>query len=143
MNVMASLTPNQQRVLHVLQQEQAPLGAYAILKKTGFRGAIQVYRALEKLADFGLARKLETMNAYIAVSVSAQSSPTAFAICDRCGHIHQVADATDIQRLQDDLARMNFKVGRSVVEFHGVCSLCSDESREARHRPPLPKPKQA
>lgn len=140
---MARLTPNQQRVFDVLQQERAPLGAYAILKKTGFRAATQVYRALEKLVDLGLARKLESMNAYITVSTSAQSSPTAFAICDRCGHINEIADASEIKQLQEHLARLNFQVGRIFVELHGVCSLCSDNLREARQRPPLPKPKQA
>lgn len=140
---MNSLTPNQQRVFDVLYQEQASLGAYAILKKTGFRGATQVYRALERLTSLGLARKLESMNAYIAVSAGAQSSPTAFAICDQCGHIHEVADANEIKQLQECLARMNFQVERTVVEFHGLCSLCFENSPEARKRPHVPKPKQA
>ncbi|RBW52142.1 transcriptional repressor [Marinobacter sp. F3R11] len=139
---MTSLTPNQRRVFDVLLQADASLGAYAILKKTGFRGATQVYRALEKLVDLGLARKLESLNAYIAVSAKGQSSPTAFAICDQCGHIHEVVEASEIKQLHECLAQLNFQVERTVIEFHGVCSICSGHSHEDKATPSYPRLKQ-
>lgn len=123
-NAMTKLTRNQRRVLEILQQAEAPLGAYAILKKAGFRGATQVYRALEKLTGLGLAKKLESLHAFVAVSEERQSASTAFAICDQCGHIHEVADAGMIESLHEQLARSNFQVGRTVIEFHGACSSC-------------------
>ncbi|MBU2874557.1 Fur family transcriptional regulator [Marinobacter salexigens] len=139
---MTSLTPNQRRVFDVLLKADASLGAYAILKKTGFRGATQVYRALERLVDLGLARKLESLNAYIAVSAESQSTPSAFAICDHCGHIHEVVEAQEIKQLHECLAQLNFKVERTVVEFHGACSMCSDHSHEAKESPTYTKLKQ-
>lgn len=134
-NAVKDLTPNQRKVFEVLQQAEAPLGAYTILRRAGFRGATQVYRALEGLADQGLVRKLESLNAYIACSIACQSAPTAFAICDQCGLIQEVADAREIKQFQEYLAQSNFHVSRTVVEFHGVCSSCSDRSH-AKEKPP-------
>ncbi|MDO6824885.1 Fur family transcriptional regulator [Marinobacter sp. 1_MG-2023] len=142
LNHMTSLTPNQRRVFDVLLQADASLGAYAILKKTGFRGATQVYRALERLVDLGMARKLESLNAYIAVSAEGHSTPTAFAICDQCGHIHEVVEAQEIKQLHECLAKLNFQVDRTVIEFHGACSLCSGHAYEAKERPTYTKLKQ-
>ena len=123
------LTANQQQVLEVLERADAPLGAYAILGKTGFRGAVQVYRALEKLIDLGLAKKLESLHAYIRVSPKDKTDPTAFAICDYCGHIHQLTEAEEVDKLHNCLAQMDFEANKSVIEIHGACSDCARRNR--------------
>lgn len=136
---MTTLTPNQHRVFEVLRNAEAPLGAYAIVKQAGFRGAVQVYRAMERLTELGLAKKIESLNAYVAVSGKSHSGPTAFAICDQCGHIDEVADAQEVTQLHRCLADLNFQVGQTVVEFHGVCSLCSGHSGNALRKAPRKK----
>ena len=126
---MIRLTSNQRKVLEVLEQTGKPIGAYAILEQTGFRGAVQVYRALEKLIDLGLAQKLESLHAYIRVSPKDETELTAFAICDHCGHIHQLTEAREIRQLHECLAQMDFAVCRSVIEIHGACSTCVSSKR--------------
>ncbi|WP_323750385.1 transcriptional repressor [Marinobacter sp.] len=126
---MIRLTSNQRKVFEALEQAGKPIGAYAILEQTGFRGAIQVYRALEKLIDLGLAKKLESLHAYICVSQKAEIAPTAFAICDHCGHIHQLKEVREVRQLHECLAQMDFEVCRSVIEIHGACSTCASRKR--------------
>ena len=63
------LTKNQGLVFDVLSHSQGPLSAYTILDKLrdhGFRAPLQVYRALEKLLEFGLVHRLESINAFVA-----------------------------------------------------------------------------
>jgi len=115
----------------VLQQEQAPLGAYAILKKTGFRGATRVYRALDRLGDLGFVRKLESLNASIACSDRGKASPAAFLICDQCGWIREIVDARKMKELQASLGQSDFQVVRAVVELHGICSSCAGRTTHA------------
>lgn len=129
MDSMIRLTSNQRRVFEVLEQAGKPLGAYAILEQTGFRGAVQVYRALEKLINLGLAQKLESLHAYISVSPIDETKPAAFAICDHCGHIHQLSEAREVRKLHECLAQMDFEVCRSVIEIHGTCSTCASNKR--------------
>jgi len=128
---MDNLTANQRRVLEVLQQADAPLGAYAILKEAGFRGATQVYRALDRLGDLGFVRKLESLNSFIACSDRDKASPAAFLICDQCGWIRELVDAREIKELQASLGQSDFQVVRAVVELHGICSSCAGRATHA------------
>ena len=67
------LTANQQRVLATLQEASSPLSAYALLdrlREAGFGAPVQVYRALERLAEQGLVHRLESLNAYVSCSHS-------------------------------------------------------------------------
>jgi len=139
---MDNLTANQRRVLEVLQQADAPLGAYAILKETGFRGATQVYRALDRLGDLGFVRKLESLNAFIACADQGRASPAAFLICDQCGLIHELADAREIKELQASLDQSNFQVIRAVVELHGICSSCAGRATHAEKVSPSNRSRQ-
>ena len=63
------LTNKQALVMNLLGKTKGPLSAYAILDQlhdSGFRGPVQVYRALEKLMELGLVHRLETLNAFVA-----------------------------------------------------------------------------
>ena len=63
------LTKNQTLVLSVLEESSIPLSAYTILERLGehgLRAPPQVYRALDKLLDLGLAHKLASMNSFLA-----------------------------------------------------------------------------
>ncbi len=83
------LTKNQTLVLSVLEKSSIPLSAYTILERLsehGLRAPPQVYRALDKLLDLGLAHKLASMNSFLACQHTQCGSHqvTSFAICDGC-----------------------------------------------------------
>ena len=62
------LTKNQALILDCLKQARQPLGAYTILKNLqskGIRAPLQVYRALDQLADKGLVHKIESLNSWM------------------------------------------------------------------------------
>ncbi|GAA5231946.1 transcriptional repressor [Verticiella sediminum] len=125
MSAHRKLTANQQRVLEALRQGPGALSAYALLERAGFSGPSQVYRALDKLMGLGLVRRLESLNAYICCSGSGACRPTAFAICDCCGHIDEMVDGPLAQCLQCMANHLDFKLDRAVVEVHGRCSACA------------------
>jgi Fur family zinc uptake transcriptional regulator len=63
------LTKNQSLVMGALTNSDGPLSAYTILDQLrdhGFRAPLQVYRALDKLVEFGLVHRLESLNAFVA-----------------------------------------------------------------------------
>ena len=58
------LTINQQTVLNLLELSKEPLKAYAILfdiQKKGIKSPLQVYRALDKLIEFGKVFKIDSI----------------------------------------------------------------------------------
>lgn len=124
------LTTNQQRVLTTLRQASEPLSAYALLdrlREQGFSAPMQVYRALERLANDGLVHRLATLNAYVPCNhaVDCQHGFRAFAICDQCGHVDEFSErdlGRCINRWTESKA---FSLRSSTIELHGKCADCA------------------
>ncbi|MGE0232941.1 MAG: Fur family transcriptional regulator [Flavobacteriaceae bacterium] len=125
-----ALTRNQQAVLDVLSQATAPLSAYGILdvlRPAGFRAPLQVYRALDKLVETGLAHRIESMNAFVACASPEDIHPEAivFMLCEKCGQTVEVADHKVAHRI-DELCRMNaFHGQKQTIEIRGLCARCA------------------
>ena len=63
------LTKHQTLVLSALSREESPASAYTLLahlQAEGLRAPQQVYRALDKLIEYGLVHRVETMNSFVA-----------------------------------------------------------------------------
>lgn len=124
-----ALTRNQHLVLGALTHAEGPLSAYSILDQLrgdGIKAPLQVYRALDKLLEMGLAHRLESLNAFVACANGHdhKSGLTAFAICETCGRVDEFADEIVQQRLADWTLARGFKADRTTVEIRGHCATC-------------------
>ncbi|WP_280191618.1 Fur family transcriptional regulator [Delftia sp. PS-11] len=124
------LTTNQQRVLTALRQASEPLGAYALLdrlREHGFSAPMQVYRALERLANDGLVHRLATLNAYVPCNhaVDCQYGLRAFAICDQCGHVDEFSGRDLGRSIGRWTKSKSFALRSSTIELHGKCAACA------------------
>ena len=67
------LTPIRRQVLEVLLGSHKPLGAYEIMDRAAADGTrpapITIYRALDFLRDNGLVHRIESRNAFVALSL--------------------------------------------------------------------------
>jgi len=126
----ADLTKNQRLVFETLAGAEGPLSAYTILdqlRDEGFRAPLQVYRALEKLQEFGLVHRLESLNAFIACAHPhcAAHGMMAFAICETCGHVEEFSDAAIESRLAGWVEARKFTPRKTTVELRGLCAACA------------------
>jgi Fur family transcriptional regulator, zinc uptake regulator len=125
----AGLTRNQALVLGVLDKASAPVSAYAILdalRAEGLRAPLQIYRALDKLIDAGLAHRLESMNAFVTCRHPGHLavSSAAFLICERCGRVDEAADDALTAPIAAIANRGGFSVTRATIELRGLCAAC-------------------
>jgi Fur family transcriptional regulator, zinc uptake regulator len=123
------LTKNQTLVFGELSRAEGPLSAYTILdqlRAEGFRAPLQVYRALDKLVEFGLVHRLESLNAFVACSHKdcQAHSAAAFAICEKCGQVNEISDPQLDERLRELAQASGFSLTKSVVELRGLCAEC-------------------
>jgi Fur family zinc uptake transcriptional regulator len=130
----ADLTRNQELVLGALQHAPAPLSAYDILDRLrgdGLRAPLQIYRALEKLVERGLAHRLESLNAFVACADAHchRKGLIAFAICEGCGKVDEFADAVIEERVGGWAAHTGFRVERTTMEIRGRCGACAATGR--------------
>lgn len=125
------LTKNQSLVMNALSDAKRPLSAYTILdvlRDQGFRAPLQVYRALDKLVEFGMVHRLESLNAFVACqhpSCDGEGKETAmFAICERCGQVEELVRQKLVKAIRDLAQEIDFSLNESVIELRGVCSSC-------------------
>lgn len=128
-----NLTKNQTLVLDVLTRSEGPLSAYTILDKLrdhGFRAPLQVYRALEKLLEFGLVHRLESLNSFVACAhrehTCCSHGTVAFAICESCGHVSEFHDHVIDDQLNHWTRGKGFKPSKTTIEIRGLCAACNN-----------------
>lgn len=122
------LTKNQSLVMGELSKADGPLSAYAILDQLrdhGLRTPPQVYRALDKLVEFGLVHKLESLNAFVAYrDPGRETHEMTFMICETCGQVSEIADERLAQHLTRLARAAQFKLTKTTIELRGTCRAC-------------------
>lgn len=130
--VTPQLTKNQSLVIGALAHSDGPMSAYTILDKlrdNGFRAPLQVYRALDKLLEYGLVHRLESLNAFVACSCPHEHEHdhgvTAFTICEGCGQVTEFHDEVIEDRLSTLVRAQEFKTEKTTIEIRGHCKSCA------------------
>lgn len=124
------LTRNQHLVLDALSAATGPLSAYGILDRVrgdGIKAPLQIYRALDRLVEMGLAHRLESLNAFVACAHAHQQHEglAAFAICESCGRVDEFADEVVEERLGTWSRGTGFRAERTTIEIRGHCRACA------------------
>jgi Fur family zinc uptake transcriptional regulator len=124
------LTPLRRRVLTILSESSAPLGAYAIIDQLSRLEAKQVapptvYRTLEFLLDHGFVYKIESRNAYAPCEHLGHAHHGALLLCEKCGRSDEIEDAKLDRLLHQAAARAGFAPHRQMVELVGLCRDCA------------------
>lgn len=123
------LTKNQSLVLDALTTTDGPASAYTLLdqlRANGFRAPLQVYRALEKLIEYGLVHRLESLSSFVACAHphDHKHGLVAFAICENCSRVDEFSDAVVEKRLKAWAQDHSFKLSSTTIEMRGTCSNC-------------------
>lgn len=118
------LTPNARIVLDTMRETGHPLKAYVLLENLRDRGInapMTVYRALEHLTAKGLVRKIESLNAFIALPLN-RSRTMAFIICRQCSKVR--TENID-QMMEMWLKSLGVNIDDAYIEAYTDCALCS------------------
>ncbi|MGJ8621605.1 MAG: transcriptional repressor [Yoonia sp.] len=119
------LTPVRRRVLEILLETHAAMGAYDVLARLDAEGLGSkppvAYRALSFLVDQGFVHRIERLNAFIACAHPGASHDPAFMICRACG---TVAEAEVTAALAQPAAISGFQIEQTVIEAEGLCPSC-------------------
>ena len=91
------LTPLRRRVLTILSESSAPLGAYAIIDQLSrLEGKPiappTVYRTLDFFLDHGFVYKIESRNAYAPCEHLGHAHHGVLLLCDKCGRSDEIED---------------------------------------------------
>ena len=128
------LTDQRKTVLRLLCVSDKPLTAYELLDR--MRGVVKnpapptVYRALDFLLEQGLVHKLESLHAYVGCTHPDHPHASQFLICDDCGEVAEVEDASLAKSLKAAGKAIGFRTKRPIVEVLGTCAQCDAKRDE-------------
>lgn len=122
------LTPVRRRVLEILLETHAAMGAYDILARLSDEGLGSkppvAYRALNFLVEHGLAHRIERLNAFVACAHPGADHSPAFMICRGCKAVSEAGDTRD--HLQASAKAAGFQIEQTVIEAEGLCPRCQE-----------------
>ena len=119
-------------VFDALASFDKPASAYDIADKVskdqGRRvAANSVYRILDLFVGANLARRVESVNAYIANDHPDCLHDCIFLVCDSCGHATHLDDDKVGTNLRSAASAAGFAAVRPVIEVHGRCADCTTD----------------
>lgn len=122
------LTALRRRVLELVWQSHAPIGAYRLMELLGRgRAAVApptVYRALDFLAQHGLVHRIESLNAFVGCRRPTAAHRAWFLICRDCGRVAEFEDTELSQGLDRRVEAAGFAADGERVEIVGCCAQC-------------------
>jgi Fur family zinc uptake transcriptional regulator len=117
-------------VFEALAAFEKPASAYdiaeAVSKARGKRvAANSVYRILDLFVGTNLARRVESVNAYVANQHPGCLHDCIFLICDTCGQATHIDDDRLSNGVREAAENAGFEQVRPVIEVRGTCGTCS------------------
>ncbi len=122
------LTKIRRKILTLLVESPAPAKAYDLLTQLDGEGAAKpptVYRALDFLQEYGLAHKIESLNAYVACGHASHTHSAIFLICEICHGAEELHATKTARGLEEDCASIGFVSQHSIIEVRGTCRNCA------------------
>ena len=131
-----NFTPQRRRVLEILLETHAAMGAYEILDRLREEGLGSqppvVYRALDFLMTNRFAHKIERLNAFIACTHPDAAHTPAFLICRVCNAVAETHAAPARRMLGAAADAAGFEIEQAVVEAVGRCPRCREGAAPCR-----------
>ena len=122
------LTSIRRRVLELIWERHAPIGAYDILaslkKGEGALAPPTVYRALEFLMQAGLIHRIDTLNAFIGCATPEEAHTGQMLICRACNRVTELDDPSITRLLAQKARDAGFASDQQSVEIKGLCADC-------------------
>ncbi|MGC6516470.1 MAG: Fur family transcriptional regulator [Candidatus Puniceispirillaceae bacterium] len=117
-------------ILTYLEKQDTPKSAYEILdnvRDIGAKAPMQIYRALAKLEQAGLAHKLPKSNGWIACDGHDHNSVTQMLLllsCQSCGTVKEIQNNQFQTAINTLTKSAQFSLPAQTIEVDGLCDNC-------------------
>ncbi len=122
------LTALRRRVLEIVWESRAPLGAYDVLERMNAQGGRNApptaYRALDFLLAHGLIHRIESLKAFVGCPMPADAHQAQFFICRDCKNVSETHNEKIGEAIEAGATQSGFQVETFVVEIRGRCLRC-------------------
>ncbi len=130
------LTPIRRQVLELIWESHKAVKAYELLDRLkplmDAAKPATIYRALDFLIEQGLIHRVESLNAFVGCSCSAQQHEQLLLICNDCGEVEERSAPDVMQALSQEIKQAGFTAHSKAIEIHGLCATCAGTLAEQK-----------
>lgn len=129
--LVGSFKRNEQLVYDALCESQTPLKAYDLLEQLqddGLRAPMTIYRALDALTAMGFVKKIESLNAFVAIGNESKPRARAFLICRDCKKAKEIT--LDERHVIDLFSPIPVSATDVRIEAFGECHQICERPKE-------------
>jgi Fur family zinc uptake transcriptional regulator len=128
------LTRLRRAVLESLLASKNPVKAYDIIELMRDKGErltpATVYRTLEFLLQYGLAHRINSLNAYVPCTGNHNEHALLMFVCSECQQAEELDDPALYQSMRARLAEFGMTLRDSSIEIQGRCRKCAPGHQE-------------
>lgn len=121
-------TEPRERVLKILIDAKAPLGAYDILQKLATEmdnpKPPTVYRAIQFWHQEGFIHCIDSLKSYVACLHGHHVGQAQFLICNQCSFVKELELAVDFSSVSKAANAIQFSIINCTMEVKGLCVDC-------------------
>jgi Fur family zinc uptake transcriptional regulator len=123
-------TDLREQVFAALARDESPVSAYDVAERVSAMvqrriAANSVYRILDLFVAHGVAKRIESRNAYIANTHPGCQHDCIFLVCESCGKIRHLDDDSLAAAMRARAEQVGFSPSRPVLEMLGHCEACA------------------
>jgi Fur family zinc uptake transcriptional regulator len=125
----ARLTKLRRMILELLLAADGPVKAYDLVGRMREKGErltpTTVYRILDFLMQYGLAHRINSLNAFVPCTGSREEHALLMFVCSACRKTEEMDDPVLYEAMRARLGEQGLSLGRNCIEIQGRCRKCS------------------
>ncbi len=122
------LTKLRWAILELLLLAEGPVKAYDIIEKMREQGErltpATVYRVLDFLLQYGLAHRINALNAFVPCTGKHSEQALLMFVCSKCQQTEELDDPVLCQSIKNRLEELGMSLHDSRIEIQGECKKC-------------------
>ncbi len=123
------LTKLRREILALLLAAQSPVKAYDLIEQMRVQGErltpASIYRTLDFLLQYGLAHRINSLNAYVPCTGGHDERALLMFVCSACQQAKELEDRALYDSMQSRLNELGISLNHSCIEIQGTCRECT------------------
>jgi Fur family zinc uptake transcriptional regulator len=132
------LTKLRHAILEILLASETPVKAYDLIELMRDKGArltpATVYRTLDFLLQYGLAHRINSLNAYVPCTGSHDEHALLLFVCSECQQAEELDDPALYESMRARLDELGMTLRDNSIEIQGACRKCTQDPKRNLHR---------
>ncbi|MDR2503432.1 MAG: transcriptional repressor [Deltaproteobacteria bacterium] len=123
------LTRLRRDILESLLASGGPVKAYDLIELMRDKGErltpATVYRTLDFLLQYGLAHRINSLNAYVPCTANHEEHAMLMFVCSECRRTEELDDPALYDYMRSRLGELGMSLRDSSIEIQGLCRKCT------------------